>query len=145
MIETVRIQYKCGHALVHYLTEANKQNRIDYCATIDCPKCEKAAYLAEHADENAQATEQAADWNKTHGCTALQGSEKQISWAESIRHKILTGYIEQLQDMQANGIDPTTFNKANSIIEQRKLESSARWWIEHRWAVKLEKALEEVA
>lgn len=143
MIETVRVQYKCGHALVHYLTEANKQNRIDYCATIDCPKCEKAAYLAEHADENKQATEQAADWNKTHGCVQLEGSEKQIAWAESIRQKMLTAYLTDLEELKKNGANQETISHANRIIEQRKRESSGKWWIEHRWAMKLEKALEE--
>lgn len=70
---------------------------------------------------------------KVFGSVAnMTGSEKQITWANDIRAKILGGMVSQI-------IRRAGYDFADKLSEQgfsalRKLAaiSSAKWWIDHR-------------
>jgi hypothetical protein len=71
--------------------------------------------------------------------TKLEGSEKQIAWAESIRtEKIeeITNYIERTEKRIANGTNvehnENQLTKANKALEIYQKETSAKWFIVNR-------------
>ena len=59
----------------------------------------------------------------------LAGSEKQIKWAEGLRHKMLTNFaIFAEQNKTSNQID----NFRTKMVETVKTETSARFFIDHQ-------------
>lgn len=69
----------------------------------------------------------------------LEGSEKQIAWAEKIQaEKIeeITNYIERTEKRIANGTNvehnENQLTKANKALEIYQNETSAKWFIDNR-------------
>ena len=107
------ITYKCGHtAEVNlYGKLADREAKIAWYKTIDCPECRAKA---------------AANDAKDNGLAELTGSPKQVSWASDIRTEKLT---------DAEKFAPkVTKNKDMfiSAIDKMKNETSASWWIDRR-------------
>lgn len=122
--------YKCGHEGEVFLRGTPSKNRetLEWLRTKICPKCSRA-------EEYAIESEQAAKEAKEKGLPELEGSEKQIKWAESLRRKALTSPI--------NNFDRKLLKSKNQKIkmiaqvcararEKLETETSSRWWIDHR-------------
>ncbi len=100
------------------------------------------------AKELAEKNAKAAEENSKLGLVALEGSEKQIAWAESIRaehiEKIKEGLVQYCE--RHNPQEPNqTYHPAKSLSAFEKQKelfhlaldylagvSSASWWIDHR-------------
>lgn len=84
-----KVTYTCGHEGVVNIIGPNKDRewKLAYEEAKLCPDCYKAKLEAERQKQNAEA----AEANQTAGLPKLEGTEKQIAWAETIRKSILEG------------------------------------------------------
>jgi hypothetical protein len=141
------VTYTCGHTGVIQLVGpgskrewllAREQEKL-------CPDCFQEKLKADREKENAEAAEK----NQAAGLPQLEGTEKQIAWAETIRaHKLeyvaentsfsvnrLPGVIAK---HKANGeIDKATeiqyeYERLIKALELLRLQDQASWWINHR-------------
>lgn len=83
----------------------------------ECPDCHKAQKQAERDEENRIAAEKAA------ALPTLTGSEKQVSWANTIRQKAL-------DELTSDGTDNEEY--MNYIRWLLNTKTSATWWIDRR-------------
>lgn len=107
------ITYRCGHTaeVQLYGKYEDREKKIAWYKTIDCPECRAKAAAAE-----AQAD----------GLAELTGSSKQVSWASDIR-------AEKLADAEKLATKVTK-NKDmfDGAVNKMKNETSASWWIDRR-------------
>ena len=111
------MDYRCGHTeqVQLYGPMRDRDRRLELAKNnLDCPACYQARLQTERQAQNERAALLAAD-----SLPALQGSEKQIAWATSIRQ----AWIEAMAAIGA------TQPELNTIAG---LESSAQWWISSR-------------
>lgn len=114
------VNHKCGHQVEYNLCGpyAERDRRFAYLQTIDCPECRKAA-----AHDNAikRQTER--------GLCDLDGTEKQISWATTIREQFYTCLDTVLsrkgEDKEADVVMEFWANKLDG-------QTKAAWWIDNR-------------
>lgn len=68
------ITYHCGHTARIQIygtnTHGERDRKAAWYATIDCPDCHRR---------------HAAAWCADNGCAPLEGSPRQVAWAETIR------------------------------------------------------------
>lgn len=122
------ITYACGHddRVQIYGTNAHgeRERKAEWYGTILCPECERKA----RDEENRKH----ADWCAEHGCVNLEGSEKQVLWANSIRFQVLRGLEKAYAGLPAD--DATVREKGAGIIRRLKEETRASWWIDNRFS-----------
>ena len=109
------IACSCGHTetVQIYGKAADREREIARRERGICKECWKAAQ-AEAAQETTQA----------FSLAQLEGSEKQVSWAESIRAKIFDKYGSQLK--------AATDEKTKNFMAFLMSQSSAKYWIDRR-------------
>lgn len=85
------ITHKCGHIEVVNLYGSNeeRERRIAYLESQECPECRKRA-------EQERAMSLASE------LPALEGSEKQIAWAMTIRQRWIDGAKRYFEDRHMN-------------------------------------------
>lgn len=115
-----QITYACGHTGRKQIGGPTKDRdrKAEWYGREICPACA----AAERAEHNKAAAEQAA----TEGLAELQGSEKQIAWAESIRREMLAK-IDALYD---TGKEWHAGHRIVAVALKRI--TSAEWFINHR-------------
>lgn len=107
------ITYRCGHTaeVQLYGKYEDREKKIAYYKTIDCPECRAKAAAKDAQDK---------------GYAELTGSAKQVSWANDIRTKMMASAEALAAKVTRNR---EMFDKA---IETMKNETSASWWIDRR-------------
>lgn len=133
------VKYACGHTgrVQLYGKTDSREWRLRQMEKEDCPECWK-----KHREE---ADRKAAEKNAADGLPSLTGTEKQVLWAEKIRHDIFEGIEKAIKDSeeefeqeQAAGTVDENDRSSKAIEAAKKAyfemqqESSARWWIDHR-------------
>jgi uncharacterized protein YfaT (DUF1175 family) len=100
-----------------------------------CPECYAKAQQA----ERQKAGEQAAQLNFQMGCKPLEGSEKQVAWAETIRFSRLDALQTIIQEtaarVEAQAVDPKFVGVLEAMRETMAWASGitdSKWWIDHR-------------
>ena len=123
----------CGHSeTVNIGGKVSERDRLaSYEERKDCDECYKAKQDAARVAAAAAAAEAA----KTAGLPALQGSEKQVAWAESIRANLIAGH-EDVRARLAAGIaagkgDDVTVAML-AALDRIVACTSATWYIDHR-------------
>lgn len=120
------VNYSCGHKgtvnLVGKYVEREK--KIEWMQQGVCPDCYKAQQTAKREAENKAAVVAAAD----AGLPALKGSEKQISWANSIRADLITG-LEKIRTLAIEANQPQAII---DIIDGIINNDAAKFWIDNR-------------
>ena len=83
-----QITYSCGHEdrVQMYGPGRDRERKAEWMGGRLCPTCYATQRDAAHAEQSAAATQAA----QATGLPALQGSPKQIAWAETIRQTLLT-------------------------------------------------------
>lgn len=116
------VNYSCGHAerQQFYGKHTDRDQKQAWMERGVCPDC----YRTQKEQERQQENERAANLTNEIGFNALSGSEKQISWAQSIRQKAY-------ESMVAEGKPHATLGWA-LMISLINLETSAKWWIDNR-------------
>lgn len=125
------ITYACGCTVEKQLFGkiSERESYIAWAAEHECPECKKAKYNAEcqaKAEEN--------------NLPSLTGSEKQITWAVSIRQNILSNLAEWTERSMKLINDG---NREQAMASLAKInatrdnmianETSASWWIDRRF------------
>lgn len=138
------VTHSCGHDQKHQLFGKSKdrERKLAWLEETLCSDCWKAAQDKKHAEESAQA--QAA--NAASGLPTLEGSPKQIAWAETIRKTWLSELAEYCQKVRADipsywssssvelrSQAAQELSDATYLVESElRKNQSARWWIDHR-------------
>lgn len=110
------ITYKCGHTAVVQLygKEVERQKKIAWYATINCPDCE--------ANEQKEKAASA-------GLPQLTGSEKQIAWATKLRNNALDILNAQITKISEEHKSIMTSYRDKWISK----ETSSTYWIDNRF------------
>ncbi|WP_347719962.1 hypothetical protein [uncultured Alloprevotella sp.] len=113
------ITYKCGHTEeMQLFGKMNDRDRkIAWYATQDCPECKAAAARA------------AA---KERGLVELEGTAKQIVWAEQIRAKFLELSEQIKKQLETKAEDPRVL-ELFAVLDDAKSNSKASFWIDNRY------------
>lgn len=120
------VKFSCGHeAVVEIYGKApDRERKIAWYKREGlCPDCYKA-------EQQSLARERASVW----GLPALEGSPKQIAWAEKIRDDV---FFELEQMAAKGGRTPTEAMAAakgtreGEFLDWLKSQSEARFWIDH--------------
>ncbi len=111
-----KITYACGHTaeVQLYGKEAEREKKIKWYATIDCPDCE-----AREQRETAEAA----------GLPHLTGSEKQVAWATKLRNNALDKLDAQIAVIS----NPENKSKMTAFRNQWiGKETASSYWIDNR-------------
>lgn len=103
------VTHACGHEVEHQFfgKRSERDRKAEWEASRLCADCYEAQRKAEwEAGESARAAERQAAAEKATeaGLPTLQGSEKQIAWALTIREKALSQVAETVAHME-QGLD----------------------------------------
>lgn len=140
MKETREVTYKCGHTRQRKVELDHLEQDLNYYLNKNCPTCaRREKYAAETGEpktpeERAAESAKAAAWCAANGCCKLEGSEKQVAWAELIRKRFISANLADLQTLQESGVSQEILDKANALINERKNNPDVKWWINRRWS-----------
>lgn len=125
------ITHKCGHKSIANITGPDKNGRRQWIAD---QKADELCYECAIAERNAAAVRNA----ETLGLPTLTGSEKQVTWATSLRQSIIDE-MDRLE-VKAGEIPQSWINRRATLLAQ----SDAKFWIDNRelTAMQLMSALE---
>jgi len=127
------ITYSCGHSdtIQLYGKTKDREWKIANEESKLCPDCWKK----QRDEERAKANAEAAEANKAAGLPELEGTEKQISWAETIRKSMIEHmeeyYISQITG-EAKAEHPEEYKRIMQSFEAMKRHTDASWWIDNR-------------
>ena len=121
-----QVTYACGHTdtIQLYGKEADREKRLAYLATIDCPDCY-------HNKQLQAAKAQTADLPE------LQGSDKQINWATQIRAEVYAALDKYSKLIEAD----QTAREQGKIVARKMFadlraamtaHTDCRFWIDNR-------------
>lgn len=127
------ITYSCGHSDTIQLYGKTKDREWKLASEESklCPDCWKKHIEEERARENAEA----AEANQAAGLPTLEGTEKQIAWAETIRKQILDALEKSVigrVDPEKVKDNPENFERFKKSVELLKRHTDASWWIDNR-------------
>lgn len=134
------ITHACGHVETAQLYGSSWQrgSRARWLAESECGTC----WTARRDLERVEQSERSAAANQTAGLPALEGSPKQVAWAETIRadiHDELTTRLTELLEVEAAGGGAEVREKWARRLEHIRTVlaalpdiASARWYIDHR-------------
>ena len=116
------VEHVCGHdqEIELFGKTSQRYEKIEWMARGLCPDC----YREKKQQEREQENERAAKLSKSLGFSQLEGSEKQILWANSIRQKVYENICQSDTEHPVYGY--------TLVAEAISLETSAKWWIDHR-------------
>jgi len=123
------ITHSCGHTVEHQIYGSNSKGERD----------RKIAWLEAHVCSECykvEKMEKAAQTNSDANMAELEGSPKQIAWAEDIRNKILPAIAEMQKKIdEGKGTSELYIKQRDAMqaaINEVRGQSSAKWWIDHR-------------
>jgi hypothetical protein len=113
-----RIAHACGHEQAHYIPgyPSQQDRKARWLRTTKCRTC----FLDDKRLEDAEAATRNAAAIAHLGLPELVGSDRQVSWATSIRMKRLAAIVAVSSTDDAYG------HQACVAV------TDAKWWIDHR-------------
>ena len=94
----------------------------------ECDECRQKRIKAERDEENRKAAEDAAELN----LPKLEGSEKQVAWAEGIRMNFLQVADKEIQAVANGSASRMSVSDLEAFKEWILKKPEARWWIDKR-------------
>jgi hypothetical protein len=139
-LELMVLPHPCGHTMLHPFygdDDYGWAERARQIATGPCALCHADEQLRERQQQAEQARLQAAQ----RGLPPLEGSDRQVAWAEGVRlgafgaiDKVLR-WVEQVE-AQAMAEDPDYWQGVKQGMQRAILwleaQTDAKWWIDHR-------------
>ena len=133
------VTYTCGHTeeIQLFGKQDDRYRRIEWLQKNRmCNSCFQAQKQKEYEEQSRVAAEIA----KSQKLPDLEGSEKQIVWAESIRKETLESKNNTILPLEQLPFDknkePQKYQLYKIAQEARKKlesETSAKWWIDNRY------------
>jgi hypothetical protein len=134
------VRHACGHTVLYPFygdDDFTWPDRVQQLGEGSCRLCQ----VEEQRKEQRQKSEQARHQAQQRGLPPLEGSDKQVAWAETVRlnafgavDKVLK-WMEQV-GAQAEEEDPdhwhTMQQGVRKSIEYLENQIDAKWWIDHR-------------
>ena len=116
------VGHSCGHTVEVELfgKVSHRYEKIEWMERQLCPDC----YREMKQEERKQENERAAKLAKSLSFSQLEGSEKQVAWATTIRQKVYENICQ-------SDTEHPSFGYA-LVAEAISLELSAKWWIDNR-------------
>ena len=99
-------------------------NKAEEWATNNIEECSECRFKTKIEHENIQAREMSEEMKLPQ----LEGSAKQIEWAETIRAKFIGSY-----DNFKNSSNPRSKKICKLFEELIQKETTAKFWIDHRY------------
>lgn len=121
---------KEGRAQV-YGKEKTREYRFSKMSVL-CPDCENAR-IEKQKEKFLEKNKESSRANESEGLCELEGSEKQVLWAESIRREKIDEFSRQLKRYFVPHGDTEEIEKAKAKIEFFSTEKNASKIIENRW------------
>lgn len=125
------VTYTCGHTGTIRLIGRDRQWRLEQEKEKLCSECYRAALEQERQEGNARA----AIENQAAGLAELEGTEKQIAWAETLRRQFLDIFegkiLPEITDEQ-KAAHPEACEGTLQIYRSFRSRTSASWWIDNR-------------
>ena len=117
------VLHTCGHVKIVQLCgpEKDRQRKLDWMRTCVCSDCSRK-----------QKAEEAAQRAAELGLPVLQGSEKQVAWAVTIRERLLQTLSEFKGEMALANQPQDLLDAFDKILDGIKAQDSASWWIDRR-------------
>ncbi|QIG78219.1 hypothetical protein BIBE0010001c01_00033 [Bifidobacterium phage BigBern1] len=116
------ITYRCGHEDTVQIYGTNvhgeREKKAAWYGSIDCPACRAAKARQEH-----------------DGLPALEGTDRQVAWADDIRDEVLDEARNDRDGWADHGAAEEQIAAADRIIAWLKGQTSASWWIDHQYAI----------
>jgi hypothetical protein len=127
------VTYACGHTgkIALFGKQSDRDWRLGVEESKLCPECWQAKREVDKLKENAES----AAANQDAGLPPLEGTEKQVVWAETIRFKIINAIQTKLVDRvleAAKTEHPEEWAEAIATFKALQKHSAASWWIDHR-------------
>jgi len=121
--------YSCGHEgkIQVFGALKDRQWKINWTFSGLCPECYKQKLADEKAKINAQAMEAAKEMELPE----LQGTEKQVAWANTLRLEL----IKKFDDIDADELNPEkiTYDELMRVKDYiLETKTKASWYIDHR-------------
>jgi hypothetical protein len=133
----------CGHDEVVNLIGPHK-NREWRLENVEPHKLCYECYQRELAEKREKDNVEAAEAAKDMKLPVLTGSEKQITWAETLRQQLISRIEQEIYVERDKTISMEAIEALESIKNTR---TEARWWIDHRhlngsgWSYEIETLL----
>ena len=132
------VDYSCGHNATIQLVgpTRERERKIEWMERGFCPECFKSKKDAERTKAEAAAKEGI-------NLVALNGSEKQIKWADSLRAGFLANIKKQVENAKAQNLaDDNVITKTlKAVTATVNRHHESKFWIDNR--DNLEVALDE--
>lgn len=130
------VDHTCGHTETHQLIGPHKERdrKLNWLGTTLCSSC----YRAEQDRKREKANAKASEANKSNGLPDLEGSDKQIAWAESIRLRVCelirkseVHVREEIAECEYSDQICLEITDALTLLTDEIVQqTSAKWWIE---------------
>ena len=124
--------------------EARKFEEWAEANITECKECEEKRIAAKRAEENARAAAAAGE----RGWPVLEGTEKQVAWATTIREQQIPGIIDQLEEALAHAREREKteriehYERCIRAIEYLIAHNTrASWWIDNNSRMNIEAAV----
>ena len=119
------VKHVCGHNFTHKLYKSHEERwrKIDNLKLMVCPDCFRKKKQKQELAESEK-----------RNLPELKGSEKQITWALSIRNTQIIKLEETAERIkEISATNPQLANEALELIESVVNETDSRFWIENRY------------
>lgn len=122
------ITHSCGHSHVHNIggrikDRPRKAKKLSCCLCPACGRKKRAEDYLARTEEEAKLIE-----DLEISLPSLEGSPRQIFWADKLRNSLITGYLE---DQVVKRLNPLILPPLNEcvFIELVRTERRAKWYI----------------
>ena len=112
------ITHACGHLQIHHVLGFTQQ-QLRKVAMLEAAPCDSCQRAAQQASSKAASDKQVAALEQ-FALASLNGSPRQVAWAESIRVTRLTSLLADHGDGTPDAC------RSCAVIKE------AKWWIDHR-------------
>lgn len=129
------VTHSCGHDQAHQLYGKNieRESKIEWFQTTPCTECWKKEQQSKKQKEIEIAHKQTNEYLSTHSLPELNGSEKQIKWANDLRVAIISDYDKiKKVILSKNNDDPLIPTLLVRFETELLSHTSAKWWIDNR-------------
>ncbi len=137
---TWQVRHRCGHRISWDLSHKRPSERADFAnwlAQRDCTRCwwakrrtpNRLQRAATRIQRRAEGAAELAAWETETGMPVLEGSEKAVTWARTVRYRLLQA-AQHHHHFLAGRLPAEDFSA--SFEASARGVTSASWWINHR-------------